>query len=177
MSSYKNNSKIMVGEVSFITEEYCNLIENGKHNVYKKNIELLDGESFTVYSTLFCCKEEDRDKAFNEIDSFNGKRKEDYKINNKYCHIATYKKVDDGYYISFDNDEECGIHANYNKEYKMIENFFINFINFRKYLIDNNMIVKDDDLYQSFLSSVKGFDESNSVMFFDKILQKLKRRN
>lgn len=35
-------------------------------------------------------KKDDVEKIFSEIDSFNGKKKEDYKFNNKYCHIATY---------------------------------------------------------------------------------------
>ena len=162
--------------VSAITKQYCDFVEEGNHDVYKKDIKLLDNDKLTTYTTMFCCKKDDVDKVFSEIDSFNGKKKEDYKFNNKYCHIATYKKDEEFYVISFDKDEECGVHANYNKEYKYIENFFIKFINFRRSLIENDMVVKDDDLYQYFLSVVKGFDESNSVVFIDKILQKIMKR-
>ena len=176
------NSKMMIGDVTAITKQYCDLVDcdfvnEGNHEVYCRDIKLLDDDKLNTYTTIFCCKVEDRDKAFSEIDAFNGKKKEDYKFNNQYCHIATYKKDDEFYVISFDNEEECGVHANFNKEYKFIEAFFVKFIKFRKDLIENDMVVKDDDLYQYFLSVVKGFDERNSVTFIDKILQKIMRRN
>ena len=84
---------------------------------------------------------------------------EDYKIPEEYCHIATFKrKYRESHTISFDKSDDSFIYANYNDNFKYVENFFKSFIEFRNYLIDNNQVVKYDDLYQFYCSKITGFN-------------------
>ena len=178
MQLYNNKNdrnRIMLFDVMSITKQYCDIIEEGVHEVYNRDVNLYDGDKLITYSTLFCCKVDDLDKVNNDIDSFNGKKIEEFKINNEYCHIATYKKDDNDFFVSFDSNDECGIHANYNDKYKVINDFFNKYINFRNDLIDKKLIVKDDDLYQYFSSCVIGFEKNNTSKLFDKILSKIKK--
>ena len=172
----KKNNIMMLGNVEVITIEYCDLLEEGKHAVFNKEIDLLDNGELKNYTTIFCCKKGDEDIIKNEIESFRGKDKEEYKINGEVCHIATYQTTDDCFHISFDSNDKCSIHANYNEKFKCIEDFFIRYLNSRNSLIERKQIVKDDDSYQYFLSVVKGFNDNKANSFFNNIKQIIKRR-
>ena len=169
------NYKLSIGEVLSITKEYCDLMDGGDYkNVYKE-IPLLNGDKIENYVTLFCCKSDDVPKAVEEIESLRGIRKEDYKFNSDYCHIATYKQGENDNIISFDENEECGVHAKYNERYSCIEDFFIKFLRFRNDLIDNDIIIRDEGVYQYFADFKRGFEDTNDS-FIDRIKQKKKRR-
>jgi len=167
----ENSHKIKFGDVTSITRQYCDLMDGNGYKLVYKEIPLLDGDSIENFITVFCCKEEDVNKAIEEIELFNGVKKEDYKINDNYCHITTYKKSEEDYYISFDENEECGIHANYNDKFSFIEDFFVRFIRYR-----NNDLVNDkDDVNEYFLDFKKGFEDIDQKSV-NKTRKKTKRR-
>ena len=167
----EKNYKLSIGDVVNITKDYCDLIDSGNYSVVYNGISLLDGDKLENYVTLFCCKSDDVKKAIEELDSFKGKKKEDYHFNNDYCHIATYKQCESEEYVSFDEKEECGIHAKYNKKYNCIEDFFIKYIRFRNDLIDKKIIVRDEGINKYFSELKKSFESIGQ-----KTKQKKKRR-
>ena len=157
----EKNYKLSIGDVVNITKDYCDLMDRGNYSIVYKGISLLNGDKLENYVTLFCCKSDDIKKAIEELDSFKGKKKEDYHFNNDYCHIATYKLCEAEEYVSFDEKEECGIHAKYNERYSCIEDFFIKFLRFRNDLIDKKIIVRDEGInkyFSEFKESFEGID-------------------
>ena len=172
------NNKIKTYEVSAIAKDFCDLLDSGyNHEVIYANVDLLDDKELKTYTTMLCCRTDDVDDVLESIKQFNGKSKEDYKLDNNICHIATFLNLDNNYFynISFDDMEECEIHANINDKYRGLEYFFKDFIDFRNNLILKNDIVKEDDIYQFFLSVVRGFPKKKNNNINDKIRQKIKK--
>ena len=167
----EKNYKLSVGEVTSITKEYCDLMDGGDYSTVYKEIPLLNEDKLENYVTLFCCKSSDVKKATDELELFKGKKKEEYKFNNEYCHIATYKQGESDNIISFDENEECGVHAKYNERFSCIEDFFIRFLRYRNNLKDNNIGISE-----YFLEFKEGFEGIGQDNLIDKIKQKKKRR-
>ena len=170
------NKKMPITDVTSITTEFCELMDDSRYEVIRRSVDLFDEKGFHTYTTMLCCSVDDIEEATKEIEAQCGRDINSYILNNKYCHIATYKDTGKIHHdISFDDEEDCDIHANYNKEYKNIEEFFRRFIRFRNNLIQNNEIVKDDDCYQYFLSVKKGFAKKEKLKMSERIKRKIKR--
>lgn len=101
------------------------------------------------------------------------KSKDEFHIDNKYCHITTFETSNKKYReISFAEDENYPIKACFSDEYKYIDDFFQKFIRFRNDLIRNKQVVKSDDIYQCF-SSVTSFKEQNNKSIVSRIIKKI----
>lgn len=147
--------KVPYFHVLDITNQMCSDLTGEKFETVKIPVELKDGDSLKKYISVFACKEDEKDELLEEVNKNNGLKKKDFAINKKYCHITTYEENTKKDFISFDPEDDCKIKANFNEEYKVVEDFFKKFISFRNNLIKIHSRVKEDDIYQYYTFTVK----------------------
>ena len=153
------NNKIPFIDVVTMSKELCEYGTGEEWEIIYVPITLKENGENQKYLSVMVCPKEDVEKALLETTRFDGKDKEEYTINPKYCHIATFPEDTKRREVDFDNESDSSIKANFNKEYDYVDVFFRRFINFRNNLIENKQVVKRDDIYQYFLS-LTGFDQS-----------------
>lgn len=108
-----------------------------------ENNELKDFISHSI------CKKSEEVEANINIRQLNGLTKEEFIEQNPYCHISTYPVEDAGsFLVSFDLNDDIPRKVEISNGYNYLDYFFLKFNNMRNKLIDNNEIVKEDDIYQ-----------------------------
>ena len=172
----KINNRIPYLDVTVTTKDMCEFLTGEKYTIMYVPIKLKDGNDLKQYISVVACTEEEKSEVQKEIIEKEGLSKEEYKINEKYCHITTYGDNDiEDKQISFDSSDDYPIKACFSPEYKNIEQFFKNFIKLRNKLIEENKLVKDDDINQYF-QSLTGFTRNNDDSVLDKFKKKLFRK-
>lgn len=156
----KDRNSLNIIDVTSLTADMCSYVNKGEWEFVYVPVNLKDDNKMESYFSLVVCPKDKTESLFQYIQNMNGFLLEDYKIPEEYCHISTFKKkYRNTYSISFDKNDNNYIHANYNDNFKYVENFFKSYIKFRNCLIDNNQPVKYDDLFQFYCSKVTGFNE------------------
>lgn len=152
------NNKVPFIDVIVMTKDLCEYVTGDNYEVISVPIELIVNNSKEKFITVAACKKGEEKKLTTEILKNSNRKKEDFYLDDKYFHITTYESGVKKEYISFDDSDKHSINFNPNEKYYYVEFFFKKFINFRNNLIANNQIVKDDDIYQYFLSLI-GFPD------------------
>ncbi len=150
------NNKIPFFDVVIVSKYLCEHITGERHEIIYAPITLKDGDKLNNYLSVLICKEKDVEEAIIEATKMNDKSIEEYSVNRKYCHIATFPENTKRREVDFDVNSDSPIKANINEEYSYVDAFFRRFINFRNNLIKNKQVVKRDDIYQ-FYASLTGF--------------------
>lgn len=169
----ENDYKLSTNDVVEITKDFCELMDGEDYITIYKHINLLDNNIMNDYIVLFCCRKEDAIKIMNQIDFYKGKNKDQFIINKDCCHIATYKSSNNNDFISFNDNDECNIHAKFNKEFSCIEDFFIKYLKYKNNLNNNDY---KDDINKYYLEFKKGFIDNSKDSVFNIIKNKIKRR-
>ena len=153
------NNKIPFFDVVIVSKYLCEHITGERHEIIYAPVTLKDEDKLNKYLSVLICKEKDVEEAVTEVVKMNDKPIEEYFVNRKYCHIATFPENTKRKTVDFDMNSDSSIKANINEEYSYVDNFFRRFINFRNNLIENNQVVKSDDIYQ-FYASLTGFAQN-----------------
>ena len=167
-----SNKRIPFTDVVTLTKDICEFIANEKYEtLYVPTKDKDNKDTISVIS----CKENSLRKVKKDIDKYGYVDKEELINNENYCYITTYDRKKLIKEISFDINDDYPAKAEFTDEYEFLSNFFKNFITFRNNLIENNEVVKKDDIYQYFLSLV-GFSEMERKYNRDKILTRINRK-
>lgn len=154
----KINNKIPFIDVITISKELCEYGTGKECEIIYVPVTLKEEGMDKKFLSVVVCPKEEVEQALIETTKFDGKNKEEYVINPKYCHIATFPEFTTRREVDFDANSDSKIKANINKEYDYVDTFFRRFINFRNNLIKNKQVVKRDDIYQYYLS-LTGFNK------------------
>ena len=174
----KKNKCLPFTDVTHITRELCEVVDGKRYDILSVKISLRDNDELKEYISVIACPEAERMKVVDEIMSFNGKEKSEFSVNPEYCHIATFDRGDFGKaFISFNKEDDYPIKADFNDEFSYIRTFFESFIEFRNRLIKEGRKVKDDDIYQYFLSITSGLKKKDKDSFKAKIVKLVKKKN
>ena len=169
----KDRNSLSIFNVSSLTGDICSYYNEGEWESVYVPVNLKNEKGLDGYYSLVCCPKNKTEELYKYIQKMNGFLLEDYKIPEEYCHIATFeRKYRESHTISFDKNDDSFIYANYNDNFKYVEDFFKSFIEFRSYLIDNNQVVKYDDLYQFYCSKITGFNDFKKSSKKKKLIQK-----
>ena len=143
--------------------------------IINEPVMLLDeNNELKQYISHSICKESEEIEAGNAIRELSGITKEEFIEKNPYCHISTYPTTEAGQcIISFDPEDDVPHKAEISKGYPYLNYFFLKFNNMRNNLIDNNEIVKDDDIFQ-YLYLILGSYEKKQEK--ESTFQKIKKR-
>ena len=152
------NNKIPFIDVITISKDLCEYGTGEECEIIYAPVTLKEDGKAKKFLSVVVCPKEEVEQALIETIKFDGKNKEEYTINPKYCHIATFPELTTRREVDFDVNSDSKIKANINKEYEYVEVFFRRFINFRNNLIKNKQVVKRDDIYQYYLS-LTGFNQ------------------
>lgn len=153
----QKNDRLSFIEVLVATKELYELINQEDSEIIRVPLELYsDDNALKDYLSIIVCKKKDRKRTEEAMKKQNHKQRKDLEVPKGSCHITTfYEVIPKSREITFNrNDDGCPIKASFNKEYESIDQFFKSFIRFRNKLIENNEIVKEDDLFQ-YLALVK----------------------
>ena len=172
----KTNNRIPYIDVVITTKDMCEFLTGDKYTIMYVPIKLKDGDDLKQYISVVACTEEEKQDVQTNILENEGLPREEYRIDEKYCHITTYGDNNvENKQISFDDDYDYPIKACFSSEYKNIEQFFKNFIKMRNKLIEEKQLVKDDDIEQYFQAST-GFIRNNNETVLNKFKKKLFRK-
>ena len=153
--------------VSAAEGEECTIV-NVPVKLLDENNELKDYISYSI------CKESEEAEANIAIRKLSGLTKEDFVKQNPYCHITTYPvNLISSFSVSFDPEDNIPRKVQISRGYNYLDYFFLKFNNMRNTLIDNNEVVKEDDIFQYLyliLNSNKNSEKEESRF------QKLKNR-
>ena len=126
------------------------------------------------YISHSICKESEEVEAKNTIRELDGLTKDDFIEKNPYCHISTYPTDEAGQFlISFDPEDDIPHKAEISRGYPYLDYFFLKFNNMRNNLIDNNEIVKEDDIYQYLYLVLNSYEKSKKK---ESTYEKIKKR-
>ena len=156
----KTDGKIPFIDVVTVAKELCEYVTGEEHDIIYIPVSLKENGEIKKYMSTVVCKKSEVEEAITKTIKMDGMNKEDYAVDSKYCHIATYPEdIKNRREIGFFEDDDCSIKADINEEYNYVTYFFRKFLNFRNTLISKRQTVKRDDIYQYF-ASVTGFGES-----------------
>ena len=173
----EKSSKLSFSDVISTTKDLCSCVTGDKYKVAYINLNLSDKGVLKEYTSVVACREEEYPDLVIDALSFDGCDKEKYVLDSKFCHIATFESY---LYprnpISFDMNDDCPIKAEINEEYGYLDAFFRRFIEFRNNLIENNQVVKEDDIYQYCLVVTEKINKRNKPKFKENIVKRLIKR-
>ena len=143
--------------------------------IINESVMLLDeNDELKQYISHCICKETEEVEAKNTLRELNGLTKEEYIQKNPYCHISTYPLDEAGQFvISFDPEDDIPHKAEISRGYPYLDYFFLKFNNMRNNLIDNNEIVKEDDIYQYLYLILNSYEKQQEK---ESTFQKIKKR-
>lgn len=150
------NSRLPLIDVMIISKKLCEDMTHEEHSLVHLLIKLNDGGELRHFVVVGACVSEDQEITEKKILENEGRKKEEIEFPDHFCHITTFDADIRKREISFDNEDDWPIKANFNSEFLAHNYFFKRFINFRNGLIENNLVVKSDDIYQ-YYESLTGF--------------------
>lgn len=135
---------------------------------------LNENNELKEYISHSICKTSEEADAKINLRRLNGITKEEFIEKNPYCHISTYPVEEAGsFLVSFDPEDDIPCKVEISRGYNYLDYFFLKFNNMRNKLIDNNEIVKEDDIYQ-YLDMVLGANKKEEQK--ESRFKKLKKR-
>ena len=158
----KTNSKIPFIDVTILTKRICEYITGDEYEITPVKLNLFEDNKEKSYISVIAHKKDDLISLIDDVLKNEGKQKDNYELDKKYCHITTYEEGLKKDFISFDNNDDCPIKANFDSDYNYLEYFFKSFISFRNNLINTNQVIKDDDIEQYF-QSIIGFPNEKKL--------------
>ncbi len=125
---------------------------------------------------LVSFKESDRDRVISEVNRNNGKSIDNFFISPVTgCLITLYDKGPKiGNFVSFDEDDDYPVKSMIPDDYSYAQVFFEKFLNFRDGLRRQNSVIKDDDIFQYFISVTGGFKKTETIK--DKIQKRFGKK-
>ena len=176
----KNNRRALSIEVKMYAAKLLELFEGEPCKAIYVPVQLKKSGTLVDYYSIIACKEKDVESAFQEVYSNNGKNVEDYKIDEKYCHIATAPKNNNFSHISFDENDDYPVKAEFSEKYRLIEKFFVRCFERREKQIADGEVPSDtfiQDYYETIKNWHENFYDQRKELYNKKEKRIIKRSN
>ena len=164
----KNDKTIPFTDVIAVTKDFCNLVHDEEYETVYVPTIVRKNEGIKTYFSVIVCEKSAADRINKSIEDNSFFEANIISLGKDFCYITTFDSDKKHDRISFDKNDDCPIKASFSSDYLYIEYFFKKFIDFRNNLINNNEVVKSDDIFQYFYSIV-GFSKKQRDVFKEEI--------
>lgn len=154
----KNNIRLI--DALSASRQIIETIEGEECKILCVPVEYVEDDGSTrKYISFSICKTSEAPEATIKLRGCEGMDLEEFIRNNPYHHISTFP-------IEYAGDEDASFGIDDDNPIKILlkdedielNKFFTNYINFINYSVDNNLTVKEDDIYQNlylFINKIK----------------------
>ncbi len=143
--------KLLISDVTSITRQLCDFFEGGQHDVICTEVDLLDENKLKNYLAFLVCPVDEITEALENVSSMNGKDIHSFELDPKYCLITLFENnMHSRSSISFNEQDDFPIKANFSSEYQYIDLFFQRFLNY-SHLFGDNLYRYFDEMIESTL--------------------------
>ena len=171
----KRKNEVRLIDALSASRQLCEEIDKEENEMVCVPIDLVeDNGDIKRYISLLICKKDEEVEAKTTLRKCVGMTKDEYIESNPYHHISTFRVEDAGReYASFDLNDDNPVKIELKEEDVILRDFFQKFNRFRNSTIENNEILKDDDIYQLLYIYRMGIKKARGekVGFFQKIKQ------